>query len=590
MSTTFWRFLRYARPYWVLITGAIIVGLMKFSLALLLPWALGYTIDHVLPAIAETHSYESLWRVLGLLTAAFLVRGVATYYRSYWAARAGNRTIFDIRNDLFRHVQRLSMAYHNTRRTGQTTARLINDINSSQGILNQGIVAMAMDLIFLHAVVVFLFWREPRLAAMSLFTLPFYGIVFRALNPRLRKAATEVQEEMEELSGEVTEKLSGLQVVISHVREKTEELHFFQRHRKYYSKVLRRVHLRMLLTSIAEFLQSFGPVVLISYGAYLVATDPKFTIGAFVAFYGYLSHLYLPTRRLADYSAVLQERLAAMDRVFEIMDSEPDIVDHPDAVTLDTPRGLIEFEKVDFGYEFGDPVLREVSLRVQPGESVAFVGRSGAGKSTLVNLVPRFYDVGTGVVRIDGHDVRDLRVHSLRENIGIVLQDSILFSGSIRENILYGRHSATEHEMIEAAHMAHVHEFVDALPDGYDTVVGERGVTLSGGQKQRVSIARAFLRDPRILILDEATSNLDSGSEHIIQDALNELMRGRTTLVIAHRLSTIVDCDRVVVLEHGRITQEGAHKDLIRKRGPYRRFCREQFGSVGLEQLSKRAG
>ncbi|MBN2310605.1 MAG: ABC transporter ATP-binding protein [Candidatus Hydrogenedentes bacterium] len=590
MSPTFKRFLKYARPYTVLIVSAIAIGLAKFSLALALPLSLGYVIDHVLPEIAETGRLTRLWYVLVALTVAFLLRGGATYYRSYWAAVAGNRTIFDIRRDTFRHVQRLSLAYHSSRRTGETTARLISDLNAASGIVTQGIVAIAIDLIFLHGVVVCLFLLNWRLAGVSLFTLPFYGIVFRSLNPRLRKAATEVQEEMEEMSGEVNEKLGGLPVVISHVREKTEELNFFHRQRAYYGKLLRRIRLKMILTSVAEFLQSFGPVLVIIYGGYRVASDPLFTVGQFVTFYGFLSHLYLPTRRLADYSALLQEKLAAMDRVFEVLDSEPDIADRPGATPLVAPKGHIEFEEVAFCYDPGQPVLDGVTLAIEPGQSVAFVGRSGAGKSTLVNLVPRFYDVVSGVVRVDGRDVRDISVRSLRENIGIVLQDSILFTGTIRENILYGRHNATESEMIAAAEMAHAHEFVRDMPDGYDTVLGERGVTLSGGQKQRLSIARAFLRDPRILILDEATSSLDSAAEHVIQDALRQLMEGRTTLVIAHRLSTVVDCDSVVVLEAGRVVQRGAHRDLIGTRGPYRRFCKEQFGGVGLEELSRRAG
>jgi subfamily B ATP-binding cassette protein MsbA len=305
-----------------------------------------------------------------------------------------------------------------------------------------------------------------------------------------------------------------------------------------------------------------------------------------VTFYGFLSHLYLPTRRLADYSALLQERLAALDRVFEVLDTVPDIADAPEAKPLIVRRGAIEFDHVWFGYAPDAPVLSDVHLQIEPGLSVALVGRSGAGKSTLVNLVPRFYDVTQGAVRIDGQDVRDVTIRSLRDHIGMVLQDSILFSGTLRENIMYGRRNATEAEMRRAAEMAHVDQFVQEFPKGYDTVVGERGLTLSGGQKQRVSIARAFLRDPRILILDEATSSLDSGAEQAIQDALMELMRGRTTLVIAHRLSTIVDCDMAVVLENGRIVEAGRHAELLHNRGLYFTLCEEQFGGAGMDDIS----
>ncbi|MBI4557545.1 MAG: ABC transporter ATP-binding protein [Candidatus Hydrogenedentes bacterium] len=591
MSPTFWRFLRYTRPYWLLIAGAIACGWLKFSLALMDPWLFGYAIDHIL--LQADLSYETrifrLEVVLGILTLGFIVRAVVTYYRSYLAAVAGNRTIFDIRRDLYRHLQRLSLKYHSTRRTGGTTSRLINDLSTAQGALDRGVVALVMDTVFLCVVVAFLFFMNWRLATISLFTLPFYGLVFRAMNPRLRAVSTDVQREMEEMSGEVTEKISGLQVVMSFVREKTEEMRFFRRHRLYYNKVLAQSRLQVTLTSIAEFLTEFGPILVIFYGGYLVMTDPLFTVGALVTFKGFLGHLYLPTRRLADYSAELQVRLAALDRVFNVLDSEPDIADLPGATPLTQPVGRLEFKDVSFAYQADQPVLKDISFTIEPGQAVAVVGRSGAGKSTLANLLPRFYDVIGGGVCVDGRDVREVAVRSLREHIGMVLQDTILFSGTIRENILYGRHNATEAEMLRAAQMAHVHEFVSALPDGYDTIIGERGMTLSGGQKQRVSIARAFLRDPRILILDEATSNLDSGAELIIQEALRELMRGRTTLVIAHRLSTIVNCDYVLVLDHGRIVQRGPHNELIRSKGPYRQFCKEQFGEIHLEDLSLQA-
>jgi subfamily B ATP-binding cassette protein MsbA len=594
------RFLQYSKPYWLLMTGATLAGVFKFSLALSLPVALGYVIDDILPHLESIFKdpeaevalmdFEPLFMMLGLLVLAFVMRGFATYARSVWTVKAGQRTIFDLRRDLFRHVQRLSLLYHSERRTGETTSRLINDMNATQGIVNQGIVAMTMDIIFLHGVIIFLFVWEPLLAAVSLFTLPIYAVLFRAVNPRLREAAREVQEEMEEMSGEVTEKIAGLPVVISHVREKTEELNFFQRHKVYYRKVLHRTKLRMFLTSVAEFLQSFGPIVVISFGAYRVATT-DFTAGNLVTFYGFLAHLYLPTRRLADYSALLQERLAALDRVFEVLDSEPDIQDDDGAEVLKKVKGRIRFENVNFCYkQDGEHVLEDINLDIEPGQSVAFVGRSGAGKTTLVNLVPRFYDVTQGVVRIDGRDVRNYTVRSLRDHIGFVLQDSILFSGTIRENICYGKRGATEEAMVHAAEMAHAAEFINEMPDGYDTVVGERGVSLSGGQKQRISIARAFLRDPRILILDEATSNLDSGAEQVIQDALRNLMTGRTTLVIAHRLSTIVDCDKVVVLQEGRMVQEGSHSELVMQPGVYRKLCKEQFGGVNIEEIARMAG
>lgn len=583
MRGTFWRFLWYTRPYKGIMAGAALTGVLKFSLALALPLTLTHVIRHVIPEVERAHDPKPIYGVIGVLLVVLLGRAVATYFRSYWAAVAGNRAIFDVRRDLFRHVQQLSLRYHHERRSGETISRIINDLNQCQGIVNQGIVAIAMDITFLIGVTVFLFIWDWRLAAVSMLTLPIYGVVFAWLNPRLREAAKAVQEEMEEMSGDLTEKISAIPVVISHAREKTEEHRFFQRHRVYFNKVLRRVRVRMALTCAAEFLQALGPMVVISYGAYRVATDAAFDVAALVGFYGVLAHLYLPTRRLADYSAQMQLRLAALDRVFEVLDSDLDIHDSPGAQPLDRVEGRLAFDNVTFGYHDDEPVLHDIDLTIEPGESVAFVGRSGAGKSSIVNLVPRFYDPQQGSVQLDGRDLRTITVRSLRDQIGIVLQDSILFSGTIAENILYGRHNATGAEMMQAAEMAHVTEFVDELPHGFDTIVGERGVSLSGGQKQRISIARAFLRDPRILILDEATSSLDSGAESIIQEALKSLMQGRTTLLIAHRLSTIADCDRVVVLEHGQVVEAGSHSSLLAAQGAYWQLCREQFGGLDLE-------
>lgn len=582
-SPAFWRFLGYARRYSGWIAASIVCGVLKFSLALLLPYALGYVTDYVI--LAEASREVKLWRLgemMALLTGAYFLRMPITYYRSWCAEAAGLRTIYDIREELYAHLQKMSLDYYARHRTGAITANVINVLNGAQGILDRGVMSVAVDFIFLSGTVVFLFAWDWRLALVSLVTLPLYALVFGVLNPRLRAASRRVQEQMTELSGEVNEKLAGQSVVLAFARERSERLRFFAAHREYLRRALRSVRIQVWMTTLGEFLTMIGPLVVIGYGGYRVLSG-NLTLGELLVFYGFLSHLYLPMRRLADASAAVQVQLAAMDRIFEMLDLVPGIRDAPDAKPLSLREGRIEFAAVTFGYEPGQPVLRGVTLCVEPGQSVAIVGRSGAGKTTLVSLLPRFYDVAAGAIRIDGQDVRSVTQASLRRHIGMVMQDPILFNVSIRENILYGRHGATEAEMLAAARMAHVDEFVEELPQGYDTVIGERGVTLSGGQKQRVSIARAFLRDPRILILDEATSNLDSHAEAIIQDALERLMQGRTTLVIAHRLSTIVGCDKVVVLEEGRIVQEGTHESLLRERGPYRALCEEQFGTVSLK-------
>jgi ATP-binding cassette, subfamily B, putative efflux pump len=584
-TASFRRFLTYALPYWHLCLGSIVCGVVKFSLALLLPGALGLVVKYVVEADSSVEERTArLAGIIGLLVGAFLLRAPITFCRTYLAELAGNRTIFDIRTDLYRHIQRLSLRYHSNQRTGATISRLIGDINAAQGILDKGVISVTVDFLFLLGVVALLVVLDWRLAMASLLTLPLYGLAIIYLNPRIRRASEEVQQQVSEMSAEATEKLSGLSIVLAFVREKTEELSFFQSHRAYLGRVMGKTRVQATQFAATEFLTAAGPLVVIAYGGYRAITG-TLDLSHFVWFYGFINHLYLPTRRLADCSAIVQERLAAVDRVFALFDEEPDVADRPGAKYMPRPDGRIEFRHVYFGYAPETPVLHDMTFCIEPGESVAIVGKSGAGKSTLVNLVPRFWDVNLGEITIDGRNIAEVQLKSLRSHIGMVLQDTILFSGTIRENILYGNGRASDADMIHAAQMAHVDEFVDELPDGYDTVIGERGVKLSGGQKQRLSIARAFLRDPRILILDEATSNLDSHAENIIQEALTTLMKGRTTLVIAHRLSTVVGCDRVLVVEEGRIVQEGSHDELIQVTGPYRTLCEEQFGYVRLDSL-----
>ena len=584
-SPTFRRFLGYAKPYRRLVIGSITCGVLKFTLALLLPIALGLVTDYVILAdVPNAVKFQRLGGLAVMLLIGYTVRIPISYYRSWFAELAGNRTIFDIRQEVYGHVQRLSLSYHAKHRAGSTASRIINDVNTSQGILDRGVMSIAVDTLFLVLVTVFLTIWNWELAAVSLFTLPVHAAIFGYLRPRLRTAASDMQREMSRMSGEVNEKISGLSVVQSYVRERSELYRFFLLNRSYYKTVIRHVRLRFMLLAIGDFLTQLGPVIVLSYGTLRVVQN-AITPGELLTFYGALSFLYTPTQRLADATAAVQLQLAAMDRVFHLLDIAPEIRDKEGATPIEVDGGRIEFDGVYFGYEPDQPVLKGITLDVHPGQSVAFVGKSGAGKSTLIKLVPRFYDVDSGAIRIDGQDIRDVTLHSLRSNTGMVMQDAILFNDTVRANILYGRRGASEKQMRAAAAMAHIDEFVQHLPKGYDTIVGERGVTLSGGQKQRLSIARAFLRDPKILILDEATSSLDSHAEAIIQDALSKLMRGRTTLVIAHRLSTVIDCDQVAFIDGGHIVQVGSHAELIASPGPYRALCEEQFGAVQLSEL-----
>jgi subfamily B ATP-binding cassette protein MsbA len=398
----------------------------------------------------------------------------------------------------------------------------------------------------------------------------------RTFGKQAKRTTKEVQEALEEFSGDVQERVAGIQVVKSFATEQREARTFFHGARNLYDLNLKSARLTSMAQSITQWLTQNAQLLLLWYGGYRVLhgyTSP----GTVVAFTLLVRELYNPLNRISDMNTVLNNSLAAIERVFEVFDISPDVKQKPDAHRLERAKGRITFDHVTFGYAADEPVLRDITLDIRPGEVVALVGASGAGKSTLIQLVPRFYDPQQGRVLVDDHDVSDLHLRSLRSQIGIVAQETLLFSGTVRDNLLYGKPGASEEEIQRAAKAAHIEEFVHRLPDGYNTLLGERGSRLSGGQKQRIAIARAFLCDPRILILDEATSALDSESEALIQEALAELMKGRTSIVIAHRLSTILGADRIAVMEHGRLVNIAPHEELLKRCRIYSNLYNTQF-------------
>lgn len=425
-----------------------------------------------------------------------------------------------------------------------------------------------------------LFSMDVPLAFASLCVFPFYIASMKTFGRAAKSTTKEVQEAYEEFSGEVQERVAGIQVVKSFAAEGREARSFFHNARGLYDLTLRNTRVSALSNTLTQWLTQMASLGLLWYGGYRVLNGQT-SLGTVPAFMLLLRELYLPMNRISEMNTVLQTSLAAIDRVFEVFDIAPDVQQKPDAVRLGRLKGRITFEKVNFSYD-QTPVLRLVSLDVRPGEVVALVGASGAGKSTLVQLIPRFYDPQTGRVLVDDTDVRDVSLRSLRSQIGVVAQETLLFSGSVRDNLLYGNPGASEEQLLRAARAAHAHDFIEAMPDGYETVLGERGARLSGGQKQRIAIARAFLTDPRILILDEATSALDSESEALIQDALALLMKGRTNLVIAHRLSTILGADRIAVMQNGQIVDIGPHAQLLARCDLYASLYNTQF-RVALE-------
>jgi ABC-type multidrug transport system fused ATPase/permease subunit len=607
------RFLRYVAPHRRYVFGAAAAGVFKFAIPLAFPLVLKYLTDVVLTGngaaatervnrlferycAAVLHAApwvgtESVGRirvVCGSVLVLYLALGLASFYRSYWAGQAGQRLVFDLRCALFQHVQSLSHSFFDQRRSGAIVSRFVSDIALAQNFVGAALTNVWMDAASLGLVVGILLTLAPRLAAVALAIIPLYVGLIRYFSPRIKAASQSVQESFEDLSGDLQEKIAGAAVVKAFGREPEEARRFHDSSRSLLDRILETVALSSASTAATTFLTNAAPVVVVWVAA-TFALDGTLSVGTLIAFYAYLGSLYLPLQRFSELSVVVSNSLAAMDRIFEFFDERPEVAEAPQAQPMRRASGRVAFEHVTFsypGHARAGPVLRDVSFEVGAGETVAIVGASGAGKSTLVSLIPRFYDVTAGAVRIDGVDVRRVTLPSLRDQIGLVPQDAMLFSGTLYENLLYGRPAATEADVVAAACAANAHDFVCQLPDGYATVVGERGVRLSGGQRQRIAIARAFLKDPPILILDEATAALDAESEALIHDALRRLMQGRTTFIIAHRLSTVTTADRIIVLERGLIRESGRHADLLARGGPYRRLFDEQFRAA--EPLAER--
>jgi ABC-type multidrug transport system fused ATPase/permease subunit len=601
------RFLRYVVPHKWYIAGAAGAGILKFGIPLAFPLALKFLTDVVLArdpravsdaanrvverwcadvlSVAPWLGQGNVGRltVVGLtVLLLYAILGVATFYRSYWAGQAGHRLIFDLRYALYQHIQGMSHSFFDERRSGAIVARFVSDIQLAQNFVGSALTNVWMDSASLGFVVWILFVLEHRLAWVALGVIPFYVGLIRYFSPRIKAASQSIQEMIEDFSGELQEKIAGAAVVKAFGREQYEAQRFYDSSRTLLDLTLRNVSLSSASQAGTTLLTSIAPLAVVWVASAMILRG-TLSVGTMIAFYAYLGSLYLPLQRFSELSVVISNSLAAMDRIFEFFDIRPEVAQARDARPLGRVTGRVTFRNVSFSYAArrnGHPVLRNINLDVQPGETVAIVGRSGAGKSTLVSLIPRFYDVAEGAVCIDGIDVRQITLASLRDQIGMVPQDPILFSGPLQENLLYGKPDATEAALLSAARAANAHEFIVQLPDGYLTLVGERGLRLSGGQRQRVAIARTFLKDPPILILDEATAALDSESENLIHDALRRLMRGRTTFIIAHRLSTVMNADRIVVIEHGEICEVGRHADLLARGGVYSQLYEEQFRPV----------
>lgn len=570
-----WRFFAYVRPYRRLVALAVGFGIIRYLIPLVLPWTIKVLVDDLLQP-SHPHQPLQLHLLMGGLCALYVVYAITSYFRSYLSGLAGHRVIFDLRQQLYLHVQRMSLSFFDRQQIGAVVARMTGDIASAQNFVGAAMINTAMDLSCIAVIIILLLVAHWKLALVALSVIPCYAIISYYLTKRIRQTSREIHNQMQEISGDLHEQFAAISTVQAFTQEEAEAKEFKAQSQRFLDTVLSNVKLQSIALGATGFLTALGPILVLWFGV-MEAWAGRLTIGTLMAFYAYLGMLYQPIQRLTELNLILTNSLAAMDRIFEVFDTYPEVQERSSAVALGRVRGEIEFERVTFCYEERDEVLRHFALHVPAGTTVALVGPSGAGKSTIAKLLVRFYDVTDGRIAIDGVDIREVTLKSLRQQIAIVPQDPILFSGTIAENLRYGRPDATEDDIRQAAKLAFADPFIQQMPQDYQTEIGERGVKLSGGQKQRLAIARAFLKDAPIVILDEPTSALDAESEELIKQALRTLLRGRTALIIAHRLSTIEHADRVVVIDEGRLIEQGRHEELlISPQSLYRRYAEHQ--------------
>ncbi len=518
-----------------------------------------------------------------LLTASLIVvlfataRGLFTFAQGYLSHMLSENIAFELRSDLFAKIQRLSFSYHDRNRTGQLMIRATDDVERLRGFLGQGLLLALQSFLMLAGTIIILFSSNARLTLVVLPVLPIAIIVFMVFGSVAQPLFAEVQKRLGAVNTTLQENLAGLKVIKASVSERREQEKF---DREVDHLLQQRVKVARVFSFLFPFIfltANLGQAAILYFGGRQII-DGTFSIGEWLKFSLYLTFVFIPMGQLGFIISLMAQAAASAGRIFEILDAHNDVENRPGARELPSISGKIEFKRVGFRY-FGssEPVLSDISLTAEPGQTIALLGSTGSGKSTIINLIPRFYDVTEGQICIDGHNIREVTIESLRRQIGIVLQETTLFSGTIRDNIAFGRPEASDEEIIAAARAAAAHDFIETFPEGYDTLVGERGSTLSGGQKQRLAIARALLLDPRILILDDSTSSVDLNTEYLIQQALDTLMAGRTSFVIAQRLSTVVNADQIIVLENGRIADRGSHEELLERSPIYAEIYHSQL-------------
>ena len=570
----YFRALKYVKPYLFRGLCAAICTVIAAGGTAYLPWIIKDMVDQVLK---EKNTDMLNWIVVSIIV-VFIIRGIAFYGQSYLMNYVGQRVIIDIRKAVFEKLQRLSLSFYDKNKTGTIMSYVTNDVNALQAAMVENVVEMVTESVILIASIVMMIYLDWRLFLVTFSTFPVVLLFIDQFGKRIRKSGSRIQEATADITSVLQETVSSARVIKSFVREEYEINRFDQENIKNFRANMKYAQLSATLTPTIEFVAAVGVTIILWYGGNSVI-EGTITAGSLVAFLTYAVNISNPIKRLSRVIGNIQKALAAAQRVFDVLDLPETIHNAPDAKALPMVKGNVRFNNVSFSYNPGEQVLNNVSFDVKPGEMIAFVGPSGAGKSTVASLLPRFYDVTDGSITIDGEDIRRVTLQSLREQVGIVPQETVLFNGSVYDNILYGRLDATKEEVEAAAKAANAHNFITGLPQCYQTVLGDRGVNIAGGQRQRISIARAILKNPQILILDEATSALDTESERVVQEALDRLMIGRTSFVIAHRLSTIKNADKIMVLEKGCLVEQGTHDELMAKDGLYAHLYKIQYRS-----------
>jgi ABC-type multidrug transport system fused ATPase/permease subunit len=564
-------------PYWKTLTISAVLLIGRAGLELVPPLFQKEIIDEVITA----RNLKYLGILITALVGAYVLNQLVQIGDNYVRHALGEKFIFDLRVRLYAYLQKMSLSFFERTSTGELMSRVTNDLSALEHFVTHGSALTAVDLMRLIGGAVILFVLDWRLASLVMIPVPILALAFRHYNTKIRPVYRRVRARLGDINAKLQDNLSGIRVIQAFAREDLEYKRFSAESERYYHARVKGIRYWSIFFPAIRFFAALGTVVVLGVGSVMVVKD-QLSIGTLVAFLVYINSIYEPINRLTEVDNIFQEAIAAGERIFEVLDETKEVKDAPDALALPPVRGEMVFDNVHFRYGSGDKVLYSISFSIAPGETVALVGPSGAGKTSIANLICRFYDPVKGKILVDGYNLCNIKLTSLRRQVAVVLQDSFLFNNTVAENLLYGKPDATDEELIAAARAANAHDFILNLPEGYHTELGERGVKLSGGQKQRLALARAILADPCILILDEATSSVDAEAEHLIQQALERVLVGRTALVIAHRLSTIRSADKIIVLDSGRIVETGNHHQLMQGGGLYSQLYQRQMEMVAV--------